>query len=232
MRSLFTRIAIFFCFVLLFNEVTAQVGIGTNSPNASAALDISPSTPKGILIPRMTAAQRTAISSPATGLMVYQTDGTPGFFVNSGTPASPSWTQMVSVAPGTSGNVLTSNGTGWVSQVPSGGTPSILSFSTATYSINESNVQTDLYLTYTASADTEIELPRANLVPAGKSIMIRSGAGNFLNVRVKSSTTDKIVGYYSSNGITNILSDLGFRLSYIYLISDGSSGWWSVQMLN
>ena len=50
-----------------------QVGVGTNSPDASAALDIS-STEKGLLIPRMTAAQRDAISSPATGLLVYNTD--------------------------------------------------------------------------------------------------------------------------------------------------------------
>ena len=42
----------------------------------------------------MTAVQRAAIISPATGLMVYQTDGTAGYYYNSGTPASPSWTQI------------------------------------------------------------------------------------------------------------------------------------------
>ena len=47
-----------------------QVGIGTTSPAASAELDIqSSSNDKGILIPRMTQAQRNAISSPATVLM-------------------------------------------------------------------------------------------------------------------------------------------------------------------
>ncbi|MBK8142166.1 MAG: hypothetical protein IPK57_15155 [Chitinophagaceae bacterium] len=52
---------------------TAQtVGIGTTTPNASAQLDIV-STSKGLLIPRMTAAQRAAIASPAIGLMVYET---------------------------------------------------------------------------------------------------------------------------------------------------------------
>ncbi|MBK9382218.1 MAG: hypothetical protein IPN39_12960 [Chitinophagaceae bacterium] len=52
---------------------TAQtVGIGTTTPNASAQLDIV-STNKGLLIPRMTAAQRAAIASPAIGLMVYET---------------------------------------------------------------------------------------------------------------------------------------------------------------
>jgi hypothetical protein len=56
-----------------------KVGIGTAAPNASALLDIT-STSKGLLIPRMTTAQRSAITSPATGLLVYQTDGTTGFY--------------------------------------------------------------------------------------------------------------------------------------------------------
>jgi len=51
----------------------AQVGIGTSSPNASAALDIT-STTKGLLPPRMTAAQRDAIAAPVPGLMIYCTN--------------------------------------------------------------------------------------------------------------------------------------------------------------
>lgn len=51
----------------------AQVGIGTTSPDASAALDVS-ATDKGFLMPRMTSAQRTAITSPATSLTVFDTD--------------------------------------------------------------------------------------------------------------------------------------------------------------
>ena len=53
----------------------AQIGVGTPAPNTKAALDIQASD-KGLLIPRLTAAQRTAIASPPQGLMVYQTDGT------------------------------------------------------------------------------------------------------------------------------------------------------------
>lgn len=57
-------------FVLFTIILKGQVGIGTTSPAASAVLDIqSSSNDKGILIPRMTQAQRNAISSPATGLM-------------------------------------------------------------------------------------------------------------------------------------------------------------------
>ena len=68
------------------------VRIGTaGTPDASAALDVS-GTDKGLLVPRMTQAQRTAISNPATGLLVFQTNGTqPGFWYNAGTPAAPSW---------------------------------------------------------------------------------------------------------------------------------------------
>ena len=49
----------------------AQVGVGTTTPQA--ALDVS-STTKGILIPRMTTAQRNAISSPQVSTLVFDTD--------------------------------------------------------------------------------------------------------------------------------------------------------------
>ena len=50
----------------------AQVGIGTITPNSSAAFDVT-STTKGLLPPRMTTVQRDAIVSPTTGLQVYNT---------------------------------------------------------------------------------------------------------------------------------------------------------------
>jgi len=48
------------------------VGIGTAAPDASAALEIT-STTKGLLLPRMTTAQRDAIGTPAEGLLIYNT---------------------------------------------------------------------------------------------------------------------------------------------------------------
>ena len=71
----------------------AQVGINTNNPDASSALEIE-STTGGILIPRLTVTQRDAISAPATGLMIYQTDQTAGFYFYDGNI----WTKVDGVA--------------------------------------------------------------------------------------------------------------------------------------
>lgn len=62
---------IFSLFVV--NNVNAQHGIGVTNPDPSAAFEVS-STTKGVLISRMSTAQMNAIPSPATGLMVYNTD--------------------------------------------------------------------------------------------------------------------------------------------------------------
>lgn len=70
--------------LLLFSLITkAQVGIGTSTPAASAQLDVS-SVSKGFLPPRMTTTQRNAISSPASGLTIYNTS-TKGFECFNGT---------------------------------------------------------------------------------------------------------------------------------------------------
>jgi hypothetical protein len=62
----------------------SSVGIFLGGPsgnrNASALLQMD-STSKGFLPPRMTATQRGAIATPATGLVVYQTDGVEGLYV-------------------------------------------------------------------------------------------------------------------------------------------------------
>lgn len=72
------RKVIFYMLLLLtVNSICfAQVGVGTNTPDTSAEMEIS-STSKGFLLPRMTETQMNAIQSPAQGLMVYCTDCSP-----------------------------------------------------------------------------------------------------------------------------------------------------------
>ncbi len=61
------------CLLLATRLVGQAVGIGTTTTHASAVLDIN-STTRGVLIPRMTMAQRDAIPAPAKGLLVYDTN--------------------------------------------------------------------------------------------------------------------------------------------------------------
>lgn len=72
------QVILFLTCILLSTTAFSQVGIGTVNPDASAVLDIT-STTQGLLPPRMTAAQREAIATPAQGLMMYCTNcGTNG----------------------------------------------------------------------------------------------------------------------------------------------------------
>jgi hypothetical protein len=85
------------------NNTGTAIGIGTASPNASALVEIQ-STTQGLLLPTMTLAQKTAITSPATGLLIFQTDGTAGFYYYSGTAWVP-----IAGAGGTSTSSPTAN---------------------------------------------------------------------------------------------------------------------------
>jgi hypothetical protein len=79
-------------------QLNAQsVGVGTNTPHSSALLDVT-STTKGMLVPRMTTAQRTSIASPAIGLLVFDTDLAQFSFYN-GT----AWTAIPNSSGGGSG---------------------------------------------------------------------------------------------------------------------------------
>ena len=62
--------------LLVSSCVYAQRGIGTNSPNKSAILELN-STTKGFLFPRMTMLERDAIVLPVEGLLVFCTDCSP-----------------------------------------------------------------------------------------------------------------------------------------------------------
>lgn len=70
----------FLLFLLSANTI-AQVGIGTDNPDNSAMLQVE-STDKGFLLPQMTSTQRIDVSSPASGLQVYDTTTNSIWFFN------------------------------------------------------------------------------------------------------------------------------------------------------
>jgi len=85
-------ITLFISLVIVSIIASGQVAINQTGegPVSSSILDLK-SDSLGLLVPRMTETQRQAIANPATGLIVYQTGGTVGLYVNTGTPASPDW---------------------------------------------------------------------------------------------------------------------------------------------
>ena len=93
------------------SNLQAQVGIASGSitPDASSMLEVQ-STTKGLLTPRMTTSQKNAISNPATGLTIYQTDSTAGYYVYTGSAWTRLLTATVPVVDGGTGQSSYTNG--------------------------------------------------------------------------------------------------------------------------
>ena len=111
MKKIFTLLALTITF-----SMNAQVGINNDSPDSSSALDIT-STTAGLLVPRMTETQRDAISSVATGLMIYQTNGTKGFYYYNGS----SWAEVGATENTYSVNTFYAELGGYVIEIRNGG---------------------------------------------------------------------------------------------------------------
>ncbi len=75
---------------------TQNIGVGTLTPDNSAVLDLSPpNKDKGLLVPRLTAVQRLAISNPANALLVFDTDSNCFFFYRQ---SNASWNSLCGLA--------------------------------------------------------------------------------------------------------------------------------------
>lgn len=73
-KSLILLVLLLFSSNLIFGQ-SENVGVNTTTPDNSAALHVTyVTTPKGILVPRMTNAQRATVPSPANGLLIFNTD--------------------------------------------------------------------------------------------------------------------------------------------------------------
>jgi hypothetical protein len=178
-------------FMLLSVGLWAQnVGINNDnsSPDASAILDVK-STDKGVLIPRMTATQKGLIASPATGLLIYQTDGTAGFYYYDGT----AW-QLLGGVPawGLTGNGGTTSGTNFL----------------GTTDAQSLDIRTNNVIRTRITQKGQIEV-----LNTGYSVFLGEGAGANDDLNNRGNT---FVGYQA--GVNNVDGGqnvfLGFRAGY------------------
>ena len=164
----------------IYNKNTGSVGIGTaGAPNSSAILELkSPAGPtKGLLLPRVTSS--TLPSSPATGLLVFQTDGVPGFYYYTGT----SWTMLNT---GSGSSQWSNNG-------------SDIYFNTGSAAIGNSSISSSAILDLggpgTSGATKGLILPR--MTYAIRSVLPKV---NGLVVTQTDNVTFNPAGVYFSNG--------------------------------
>lgn len=179
-------------FIILFfpSLQTFPQGIAINSsgtsPDISAGLDIS-FTDKGFLTPRMTITQRNAIPTPATGLLIYQTDSASGFYFYNGAQ----WVQLNDTS--NDNQTLTINGNdlsisnGNTITLPSGGGGSLPNYQSSTssswQSSNTSTAWEDVTILYDTIPTTGLYMILCNYQAQD------GGAGTQQYQRIKSGTT-------------------------------------------
>lgn len=119
----------------------AQVGIGTTTPDVSAALDLT-STTQGFLPPRLTTVQRDNIASSATGLVIYNTTTNALEY-----KTASGWVSYKDMPDGTAVGAMNYwNGTNWVSISP-GASGEVLKF------VNNTPTWSAIGTTYYLDAD-------------------------------------------------------------------------------
>lgn len=191
-------ILIFVLFISGFSKSFSQnVSINNSGtpPDPSAQLDIN-ATDKGMLIPRMSAAERTAIASPAEGLMVYQTDAPAGFYFYDGA----SWNGMSTTVPGS----FNFSYKGSAAQGFNAGVPTIVNFPVQNYLNN---------VTFTNSIFTA---PSSGIYSFSVNVDIygnsatSAGLGFYVNNVARSTSSFNIVsGVFQNIGYTDNLSLAG-----------------------
>lgn len=216
-------------FLILLNlTVNAQIGIGTTTPNASSILDVT-STTKGMLTPRMTTAQRNAITTPADGLTVYDTDLKLFYYYSTGTST---WLPIVSGVPGRinfkrikSTDVLA---TVLATELAAGGGSKYVLTSNTLYEINGTvtfNFPIDLNNAYVQGLDASEDIiirPTGNLFEGATGGSIRgvtliATAGSVFNLTGTSQNLifrDSIVANSNSVGTVS-----GFGLVFLSIVN-------------
>jgi hypothetical protein len=230
-KSFLVFLFLFFTSIYMLNAQSVGITDDGSAPDGSAMLQIqSYNSPyKGFLMPRLTLAQKTSIASPATGLLLYQTDGANGFWYYEG-----GWKQL-----GRSGWELTGNA-GTVAGTNFLGTTDAIDFVIKTNSAERIRVTSAGLVGIGTAAPTQKLTINGNSLTIGTHYLnntntaLSQGNGNALRVTTNSGYTE--IGpqntgwshfytdrsrYYFNAGIT---VDEGFIGSYDENLSLQTSG--------
>jgi trimeric autotransporter adhesin len=216
------KIALLSIIFALAQLTSAQnVGIGTNTPDASAQVDIS-SVNKGLLLPRMTTSAINAISNPAKGLLVYDTVKNQ-LMVNMGSSMAANWQTIVAKSGwslnGNSGNNPTTDFIGTTDSIPfvikafnqkAGRIESAYGSTFFGYKAGNSNISSPYYTSNTAigSLAFQSNINGSQNVAIGNEALSNniSGSSNVAN------------GYYAL--LLNISGDRNTGIGYQALLSN------------
>lgn len=188
-------------FVLAVSPAFSQsMAVNTDGSLAdgSSILDIKSST-KGLLTPRMTAAQRTAITSPAKGLVVYQTDGTEGFYYNAGTSVAPNWVKLAEEK-----SIVAFSATK---------TTAYSNFSGSFVKVQFDTEEFDEGGNFVGGTTSEFTAPTAGIYEFHVSHII-VGAGNYQSALFVNGVQSKSTAWVTSNGATiSLISNVLLKLN-------------------
>lgn len=195
MKNNFSRIVILL--TLLFQQTLFAQNISVNAdgsaPDNSAMLDVV-ATDKGILIPRMTEAQRLGIATPATSLIVFQTDGDDGFYFNAGTPGSPSWVKLLSDNDLDDPVAIGDSDSDTRIDVEGAGDDDEISIEVA---------GTEYFRIDTVNNGGNAPTPRLQFLNNGDNIILGANAGNTISNTGGNGVRNIIIGNNSGNGTTD-----------------------------
>ncbi|MGZ4034457.1 MAG: hypothetical protein ACXVP4_06295, partial [Bacteroidia bacterium] len=232
-------IVLFLLMAFAIKGIRSQ-NIGINSsgatPNLSAMLDVDVTaliTKKGLLIPRMTSAEKTAMNplpAAAQGLIVYQTDGVQGFYYNTSTTTIPVWAYLMPsgsdwLITGNTGTTASTSAIGTTANNNFIGTTDAKDFVFASNNLERMRLSSAGNLGVGTIAPTATALvtinPTTNALRNGID-MTMSGATSTatgLNITTGNSNVNGITVTHSSASVATSLYGIGAVLSSTNIVS-------------